>query len=272
MSQILKISGNLSITKTYTMKTQTLTQNKMFITLIISILSFSFSNAQSETVEVPSFKEVIISPHIEVVFKQSDNESVVIEKSKVDANKINIEVDKKTLHVYLENAKVVAKEEEVVINGIEQDRSIYNGTEATITIYYKGLEEVEIRSEEMISFEDTIQIEDFDLDIYGSAKVYFESITAEDFKVAMYGESYLEIKDGNVNFQRYRCYGKSEVNVLNLQSTETKIAAYGNNHIVVNVSDKLKVSAFGEARIQYKGNAEVNKGLKIGETIIQKIH
>ncbi|CAL65688.1 head GIN domain-containing protein [Christiangramia forsetii] len=253
------------------MKKSILTQNKMLITLIISVLNFSFSNAQSKTIEVSPFKEVIVSPYIEVVFKQSDQESVVIEKSSVETEKINIEVDKKTLHIYLDDAKVVAKEEEVMINGIEQDRSIYNGTEATITVYYRNLEEVEIRSEEMINFADAIQTEDFDLDIYGSAKVYLESITAEDFKVAMYGESYLEIKDGNVDFQRYRCYGKSEVSAVDLQSAETKIAAYGNNHIVVNVSEKLKVSAFGEARIQYKGNAKVNNGLKIGETVIQKI-
>ena len=253
------------------MKTQILTQKKMFIAFIISVLSFSFSNAQTERIEVSPFNEVIISPYIEVVFKQSERESIVIEKSKVDRNKINIEVDKKTLHIYLDDAKVVAKEEEVVVNGIEQDRSIYNGTEATITVNYKSLEDVEIRSEEMINFEDAINTEDFDLDIYGSPKVYFKSITAEDFKVAIYGESYLEIKDGNVNFQRYRCYGKSEVNAVDLQSAETKIAAYGNNHIVVNVSDKLKVSAFGEATIQYKGNAKVNNGLNIGETVVQKI-
>lgn len=259
------------ITKRTGMKTQILTQNKLLIAIIISVLSFSFSNAQSETIEVSPFKEVIISSHIEVVFKHSDEESVVIEKSKVNTEKINVEVDKKTLHIYLDDAKIVAKEEEVVINGIEQDRSIYKGTEATITIYYKNLEEVEIRSEEIINFEDEINVEDFDLDIYGSPKVYFESIIAEEFKVAMYGESYLEIKDGKVDFQRYRCYGKSEVSAVDLQSAETKIAAYGNNHIVVNVSDKLKVSAFGEARIQYKGSAEVNNGLKIGETVIQKI-
>ena len=130
---------------------------------------------------------------------------------------------------------------------------------------------MEIRSEEVINFEDAISVEEFNLDIYGSPKVYFESITAEDFKVAVYGESYLEVKAGNVDFQRYRCYGKSEVSAVDLQSSETKIAAYGNNHIVVNVSEKLKVSAFGEARIQYKGDAKVNSGLKIGETVIQKI-
>lgn len=253
------------------MKNLILTQNKLLITLIIALLSFSVSNAQTETVEVSDFSEVTISPYIKVNFRQAETESVIIENSKVDRDKINIDVDGKELHIYLEDAKIVSKEEEVKVNGREMDRSIYNGTEVHITVNYVTLEAVEIRSEEVINFEDDISVEDFDLDIYGSPKVYFESITAEDLKIAMYGESYLEIKAGKVKFQRYRCYGKSEVNAIDLQSSETKIAAYGNNHIVVNVTDKLKVSAFGEARIQYKGDAKVNSGLKIGETVIQKI-
>jgi len=253
------------------MKRTILTQNKLFIALIIGVLSFNFSSAQAETMEVSPFDEVIISPYIEVIFKQSDTESVIIERSKVDSEKINIEVDKKTLHIYLDDAKVVGKEEEVMINGREQDRPIYSGTQVSILVNYRNLEEVEIRSEEQINFEDAITVEDLDLDIYGSPKVHFESITAEEFKVAIYGESYLEIKDGKVDFQRYRSYGKSEVNAVNLLSKETKIAAYGNNHLVVNVSEELKVSAFGEAKIQYKGNAEVKKVLKIRETVVQKI-
>jgi hypothetical protein len=253
------------------MKKSILISSKLLIALVISVFTLNLCNAQSETVEVSNFSEVKISPYIEVVFKESDKESVVIEYSRVDRNKINIENDGKQLHVYLEDAKIVSKEEEIEINGREMDRAIYNGTEVRITVNYKQLEEVEIRSEEEIIFENPIQAEDFDLDIYGSSKVYFENITAEDFKVAIYGESYLEVKGGDVEFQRYRCYGKSQVHAIDLLSKKTKIAAYGNNHIMVNVSEKLKVSAFGEATIQYKGNAKVKSGLKIGETVIQKI-
>ncbi|MCM4156707.1 head GIN domain-containing protein [Gramella sp. AN32] len=254
------------------MKTQILINRKLLIAFIISLISFNFSNAQTETIEVSTFNEVIISPYIEVIFKQSDTESVVIERSKVDSEKINIEVDKKRLQIHLDDAKVVGKVEEVMVNGREQNRPIYRGTQVSIIVNYKNLEEVEIRSEEQINFEDAITIEDFEMHIYGSPKVYFESITAEEFKVAIYGESYLEIKAGKVDFQRYRSYGKSEVNAIDLLSKETKIAAYGNNHLVVNVSEELKVSAFGEAKIQYRGNAKVKKGLKIGETVVQKIN
>lgn len=239
--------------------------------LFLAIFSFGFCHAQSESIEVSDFDKVIISPYIEVNFHKSDNESVVIENSKIDSEKIHIEIDKNELHIYLDDAKFVGKDEEVIVNGQKQDRPIYNGTQASITVNYKTLEDVQIRSEERFNFEDNIDSKDFSLDIYGSPKVYFESITADEFKVALYGESYLEVKGGNINFQRYRCYGESEVDAVNLLSKETKIAAYGDNHIVVNVSEELKVSAFGDAKIQYKGNAKVNSGLKIGETVVQKI-
>jgi hypothetical protein len=74
------------------MKKSILEQNKLLIAYIISMLSFSFSNAKSKTIEVSPFKEMIISPYIEVVFKQSDKESVVIEK-------INVEVDNDTAYL-----------------------------------------------------------------------------------------------------------------------------------------------------------------------------
>jgi len=253
------------------MEKSILKQNKMLITVIVTLLSFSLSQAQSETVEVSGFSEVTISPYIKVDFRQAESESVIIQNTRVDREKINIEIDGKELRIFLEDAKIVSKEEEIKVNGREIDRSIYNGTEVSIIVNYITLEEVEIRSEERITFQDAINNEDFELDLYGSPKVYFESITAEDFKVAMYGESYLEVKGGDVEFQRYRCYGKSQVHAIDLLSKETKIAAYGNNHLIVNVSEKLKVSAFGEATIQYKGNAVVKSGLKIGETVIRKI-
>ena len=40
-------------------------------------------------------KKAIISPHVEVVFKQGETESVVIENSKVEDHKINVEVEGK---------------------------------------------------------------------------------------------------------------------------------------------------------------------------------
>ena len=144
------------------------------------------------TPKVSPFEKVIISPYIEVVFKQATEESVVINHLGVDREKLNIEVKRKKLHIYLDEAQVVVKEEKVEINGKKRRRQIYQGTEARLTVYYKRLEDAEIRGEERIVFEDVIRTENFDLDSYGSPKIYFKSITADAFKAALYGESYLE--------------------------------------------------------------------------------
>ncbi|MUP46497.1 DUF2807 domain-containing protein [Gramella sp. BOM4] len=253
------------------MKNILLIQEKFMVALILSLISFNLGHAQSETVKLSRFSEVTISPYIEVIFKQAHEESVVIENSQVAREKINIENDGKELHIFLEDAKIIGKEKEIEVNGHEMKRPIYKGAEVRITVNYKDLDEVEIRSEERIQFKDPITSAIFNLDIYGSPKVYFENITAEEFKVALYGESYLEVKGGKVGFQRYRCYGSSEVNTLDLESNETQIAAYGSNHVVVNVLEELKVTAFGEASIEYKGDAKLKNGLKIGETVIHKI-
>ncbi|NNE75522.1 MAG: DUF2807 domain-containing protein, partial [Pricia sp.] len=89
--------------------------------------------------------------------------------------------------------------------------------------------------------------------------------------VSIYGESYLEVKNGSVEQQVYRAYGESEVNTLGMGNTSTKITAYGESNFRVKVSDRLKVTCFGEASINYKGDASVDTGLVIGEASIRKI-
>ena len=38
-----------------------------------------------------------------------------------------------------------------------------------------------------------------------------------------------------------------------------------------NVSERLKVTCFGETEINYKGNPEIDKGIVIGEAELRKI-
>ena len=79
----------------------------------LMILGTSHLTAQKKTYDVGSFDEVIISPHIEVIFEKADKESVVIEDIDVSMDKLNVEVKGNTLHVYLDDAKVYTKSEKV---------------------------------------------------------------------------------------------------------------------------------------------------------------
>ena len=227
--------------------------------------------AQTKTVQVAAFEKVIISPHIAVELVQGAEESVVIENAKVPMNKINIKVEGNTLRVYLDGAKMVTKSERVSTDKWKGKKSIYNGTMATAKITYRTLNNLSIRGEEVVKVKSVLEQEDLKLAIYGESKVYFNHLNLEELTVAIYGESYLEIADGEVQRQVFRAYGESEVNALEMRNSVTKITAYGESNFRVNVSDRLKVTCYGETTINYTGDAEIDKGIVIGEAEIRKI-
>lgn len=237
--------------------------------VVITLLFCPTTSIAQDLTQVKSFEKIIVSPHIEVILIAGNEESVRIDNAKVSEDKINIEVEGKTLRLYLDGAKTVTKSEK---SGNDNwKKSIYNGTMATATITYKTLNTLSIRGEEIVKCESPIKQKDLKLMIYGESKVYFNAITAEELTVTIYGESYLEIQGGAVERQVYRAYGESEVNTLDMDNTSTKITAYGESNFRVNVSDRLKVTCYGETEINYTGDADVAKGIVIGEARIRKI-
>jgi hypothetical protein len=244
---------------------------KSIVTLALFFCFISGALAQTKTVNVDPFNKIIISPHIEVELAEGSEESVVIENAKVSMDKINVEVEGNTLRVYLDGAKTVTKSERVSTDKWKGKKSLYDGTMATAKITYKTLKNLSIRGEEIVKVKSPISQDDLKLTIYGESKVYFNELVLSEFTVAIYGESYLEITNGKVDRQVYRAYGESEVNTSSMNNHETKITAYGESNFRVNVSDRLKVTCYGETKINYTGDAEVDKGIVIGEAEIRKI-
>lgn len=243
----------------------------LFALMLCAVVCIPQVNSAQKVTTVNTFDKVIVSPHIEVILVEGNEESVKIENAKVTEDKINIEVEGQTLRLYLDGAKTVTKQERVSNDRWKGKRSIYNGTMATATITYKKIKALSVRGEEIVKCESPLEQKSLRLTIYGESKIYFNSITTEDLTVAIYGESYLEIQGGDVGRQVYRAYGESEVNTLDMQNTTTKITAYGESNFRVNVSDRLKVTCYGETEINYKGNPEINKGIVIGEAELRKI-
>ena len=239
--------------------------------LVLVLWGTSSIQAQDKTYQVSSFNKIIVSPHIEVNLVEGNEESVKIENAKVTEDKINIEVEGKTLRIYLEGAKTVTKSEKHENDEWKGKQSIYNGTMMTATITYKTLKALSIRGEEIVKALSPMNQDKLKLTIYGESKVYFNSLTSKELTVSIYGESYLEVTSGSVERQVYRAYGESEVNTEEMDNKSTKITAYGESNFRVNVSDRLKVTCYGETTINYKGDADVDKGIVIGEAEIRKI-
>lgn len=242
------------------------------IFLMIAFLLYSnYSTAQHKEITVANFERVVISPHIQVVFKEANTESVTIESINVPMENLNVYVKNNTLNVYLEGAKITGDDNEEYISGNKLEYASYDGTVVSAIINYKKLSTVDLRGEERFVFEDNIVADKLRLKVFGTSQVYINSVDINKLMVSIYGESYLEIKDGLVKNQRFTAYGEGTINVFNVSSNETRLTAYGDGSFQLNVSDKLKVNSYGEATVSYSGTPELNKGIVIGETKITKV-
>ena len=244
---------------------------KTISTILFVLLAIQSGFAQIRTVDVDTFDKVIVSPHVQVVFQQGDAEKVTVESSTVKEDKINIEVNGKTLRIYLDGARDVTKSEKTNENGYKQRKSIYNGTVVKATVTYKKLEDLSLRGEENIVCKSTLEGEKFNLTIYGASQVYLNKVDLGYLKTIIYGQSYLELKEGTIDRHKITAYGETKVNTLGVESKSAKIIAYGEGSYRLKVSDDLKITAYGEATVAYEGNPKVNKGIIIGEATIQKI-
>lgn len=241
------------------------------LSILMILSSAALSMAQDKTFQVQDFNKIIISPHVEVTLIAGNETSVVIENAKVPLNKINVAVEGSTLRIYLDGAKTVTKSERVSSDNWNGKRSIYNGTMVTATITYKTLKNLSVRGEEIVRCKSDINEDELKLTLYGETKVYFDGLVLNELTVAIYGSSYLEIAKGNVGRQVFRAYGESEVNTIGMDNDETKITAYGESNFRVKVSERLKVTCYGETTINYEGDPDVDNGIIIGEAKVRKI-
>ncbi|EAQ99917.1 head GIN domain-containing protein [Maribacter sp. HTCC2170] len=243
---------------------------KRRISILIMLLTVTIW-AQEKTISVGHFDKVTVNPHIEATFVQGDKEQVQIESCTVSMNKVNTEIKGKTLRIYLDGAKEITKNEKVKENGYKRSKSIYNGTVLKVIITYRNLEELSLRGEEKFVCESPLNSDRFQLKIYGQSQVYLSQVDFNELQASIYGESFLEIQSGRIDRQKYTAYGETRINALGIKNNSTKIVAYGEGSYRVNVSKRLKVTAYGEATIAYKGSPDVDRGIIIGEATIQSI-
>lgn len=222
-------------------------------------------------VKVESFEKVIISPHVEATFTEGNEESVTVLNATVSSEKIHIESKNNVLRVYLEGAKAVTRNEKEKEQGADRKKPLYTGTVLTVVITYKRLEELSVRGGEDILLKSKLNQDSFTLTLYGESNVNINEVNLDKMYTTIYGECELEFKSGTIREQKFTLYGESKVNALAISNKISRSTNYGESNLKLNVSDLLKVTAFGEAKVGYKGNPEIRKGIHIGQLNIYKI-
>ena len=241
---------------------------KTFLPVLFLLIAVA---ASAQTKTTSPFNKIIVSPYIQVTLVQGDEESVTVNEIHVDASKLHIEVNDKTLRIYLEGAKDLPKNEKDYSSGYKETHPLYKNTSVVATITYKKLNALSLRGEEHQLCKSPINGDKFMLKIYGESNVTFNEMNLQQLAATLYGEGTLEIKAGSVKDQKYVSYGESKVNTLAINSTTARVTAYGRAEFKLNVTDRIKVTSFGESELSYKGNAYIEKGLHFGDMVIAKL-
>jgi len=232
--------------------------------LTAGMLVFMTCPIYAQTIPVDHFRKIIISPYIQVTFVQGDEESVTINNIIVDSSKLHVEVHGNTLRMYLDGAKEIPHTQ-------QNYHRLYPDHAVTATVVYRKLNALSLRGSESFLCQSPLSADRFTLRVYGESPVIFKEVHINRMYTTLYGESSLDIQAGAVNKQHYVCYGEGKINTTAIAGQEARVTAYGEAEFAVNVSDRIKITSFGEARLRYMGSPTIVKGIHIGEMDLKRI-
>jgi hypothetical protein len=244
---------------------------RSLLTLILVAAVSVVGVSQNQLIEkdLKPFTRIIASPRINVVLKKGDKESIQIRYSDVTADKINVEVSSRTLHIFLDGARKIEKQVSYP-DRYQHHRSMYAGVSVTAYVTYKDIESLEIRGEQELTCDDPIEAPEFTLRAYGQNDITLASLKTEFFKVSLYGENKLRIKSGRVIEQRYKLYGENDINTTEMKSAYISTSIFGEGEFRVHSAKEVRINAFGEPIIQVNGEGKIYKRLVLGRARIRR--
>jgi hypothetical protein len=244
---------------------------KKLLLLTFLLGSGLLTSAQDTETEIKKdlkpFSRIVASPRINLILNKGDKESIRLVYHDVSKSKINIEVNRHTLAIYLDGARKVEKP------GPHEGhygnrRSEYDGVSITAYVTYKELDALEIRGNQELTCFDALEAEEFRLKAYGENEITFASLKTDFFKASLYGENHLKIKKGKVIEQKYKLYGENEIDTREMKSAFATASIFGEGSVKINTSEDVRLDAFGEPSILVNGGGHVNKRFVIGRTSV----
>lgn len=242
----------------------------LFCSFLVAACVSSASFSQTKEYPVGPFDKVIVSPYIQVTFKKGEKASVVLENITVPQEKLFVDVSNNTLHLYLEGAKTIPKNEKVKQGNNKTKVPLYNNTTAKMTVTYQELRALSLRGEEKFLFENPLAAVEFKLSLYGEIRLDIPKVTFDRLDMDLFGENELEIKSGKINDNKITSYGENEVEMIGVESEQANISSYGDAEITLFVNKEIKLTAYGETHLEYKGQPLIKKGIVIGETTVKQ--
>ena len=240
--------------------------------VVAGVLDLLVGAVVAQTIPVKHFHKIIVSPYIQASFVQGDAESVTINSCNVDTDKLHLEQRGGVLWIYLDGARDISNGSKQYVyddNGMRHE--LYPKHAVLVTITYRRLDELSLRGEEKYLCESPLYLNRFHLRLYGDATMIFTEVHLSKLFSKVFGESNVEIRSGDIGKQYYTCYGDSKINSTAIRGKAAKVTSFGDAEFRVNVSDRIKLMAFGDAKLRYMGNPAIAKGFHFGDVDVKRL-
>lgn len=215
------------------------------------------------------FEKVIVSPKINLVLTQGDQESIRLVYNNISAGQINLYQSSRTLHIFLDDARIVEKRKSIYENDRHRKVSVYEFAQVTAYVTYRKLKNLEVRGEQEVSCDSLIVGDKFKLKAYGEAEIFLAGVDTEKFKAVLYGRNKVRINSGNTEMQTFRLYGENRINTKSVANINASSRIYGEGKLTLSATNRFRITSFGEPYIEVNGFPEIRKGLVIGNTHLE---
>jgi hypothetical protein len=239
------------------------------VAVLVGVL-FITSPACSQSFErkLRSFDKIVVSPRINLVLIPGEKESIRIDYSGVDEEKIVVDQKGRKLHIYLKDARIfdIGERKDDMFDRRERYRH------ATLTAYvtFRHLTLIETRGEGDVYCDGTITSKKLKIRAYGTTDVRLAYVDAATLKARLYGENTMTILDGDAGHLSYKMYGVNRIDTRGLQSVTSNTTIYGEGRITLNTTEEVHVNSFGEPSLYVSGDPIISKGIVIGRPNIRR--
>jgi hypothetical protein len=205
----------------------------IFLSFLLLAIPAIAQKSATETRKLEGFEVVSLSGGFDqVVLQEGSSESIVIEASGVELDKIETRVKGKTLEVGMKNGR-------------------YNNVDIRLTITYRTLKELNTSGSGDVTARSTIKTSEFELNSSGSGD--FEgSFDVQKLAVNISGSGDMKLK-GSADRQVYAISGSADVHAEGLSGKEADVAISGSADVSLGVSGPVKKAVSGSGSVRHKG-------------------
>lgn len=203
---------------------------KVLLALGFLAANLGLAAQKTETRNLGSFQEIHVSGGYDLVtLREGSSESVAIEASGIDLDKIETKVEDGALKIGTKNGH-------------------YGNHKIKLVITFRSLKGISSSGSTDFVAESVIRGDEFEFSSSGSGDFKGE-LDVQKLRIAISGSSDMELR-GKAEKQKIAISGSGDVDASKLKGAEAEVAISGSGDVDLNVSGKVRTSVSGSGDVE----------------------